>query len=52
MRRIKVLKNLLLTVGAYALFGGAFFYCLTGTLDNMTQSDCARGVEAACEVLK
>ena len=31
---------------------GAFWYCLTTTLDDMTRADCNAGVVAACQALK
>ena len=31
---------------------GAFHWCLTTTLDDMTRADCNAGVVAACQALK
>ncbi len=52
MKPTLAFRNILITISGYLLFGGAFFYCLTGTLDGMTRSDCAHGVQSACEALK
>ena len=40
------------TCSLLVLLGGAFFYSLTQTLDQMTQRDCRLGVQAACEQLR
>jgi len=52
MKPTLAFRNFLIIFSGYLLFGGAFFYCLTGTLDDMTRSDCAHGVQSACEALK
>jgi len=35
-----------------ALFSGAAFYCLTSSLDQLTQRDCNAGIQKACEALR
>ena len=35
-----------------ALLSGAAFFCLTQTLNDMTQRDCNAGIQKACEALK
>jgi len=35
-----------------ALLSGAAWYCMTSTLDDMTQRDCNAGIQKACEALK
>ena len=35
-----------------ALLSGAAWYCMTSTLDQMTQRDCNAGIQKACEALK
>tara|TARA_R110001592_G_scaffold93338_2_gene271082 strand:- start:731 stop:1000 length:270 start_codon:yes stop_codon:yes gene_type:complete len=35
-----------------ALLSGAAFYCMTSTLDDLTQRDCNAGIQKACEALK
>lgn len=35
-----------------ALFGAAFWYSLTSTLDDMTRRDCLAGVQKACAALE
>lgn len=35
-----------------ALLLGAAWYCMTSTLDDMTQRDCNAGIQKACEALK
>lgn len=42
-------------IAAAALYCGiwaAFYYCLTTTLDDLTQRDCNQGIRAACEALR
>lgn len=34
------------------LFGGAFWYSMTTTLDDMTKRDCLAGVQKACTALE
>ena len=34
------------------LLGGAAYYSVTTTLDDMTQRDCAAGIQKACEAIK
>jgi len=34
------------------LFLGAAWYSITSTLDQMTQRDCAAGIQKACEAIK
>ena len=40
------------TVAAAILLGGAFWYSLNTTLDDMTRKDCAAGIQKACQALK
>lgn len=40
------------TVAASIFLGGAFWYSLTTTLDDMTRRDCVAGIQKACEALK
>tara|TARA_Y100000385_G_C13066488_1_gene626940 strand:- start:437 stop:739 length:303 start_codon:yes stop_codon:yes gene_type:complete len=35
-----------------ALLSGAAWYCMTSTLDQMTQRDCNAGIQKACDALK
>jgi hypothetical protein len=39
-------------LAAYCAIWAAAAYCLTTTLDQMTQRDCLRGIQAACAALK
>lgn len=41
-----------MTVAASILLGGAFWYSLTTTLDDLTRRDCAAGIQKACEAFK
>lgn len=34
------------------LLSGAAWYSITSTLDQMTQRDCAAGIQKACEAIK
>jgi len=45
------MKHTPLVVIFITLFGWAFFYSLTQTLDDLTQRDCKAGVVKACEAL-
>jgi len=45
------MKHTPLLVIVIALFGWAFWYSLTQTLDDLTQRDCEAGVIKACEAL-
>lgn len=45
---MRTLAALLMIAGLY----GAFWHCLTTTLDDMTRADCQAGVVAACQALK
>jgi len=45
------MKHASLVVIFITLFGWAFFYSLTQTLDDLTQRDCEAGVVKACESL-
>jgi hypothetical protein len=52
---VQTVQSLLrLTAGLAICTGlsGAFWYCLTTTLDDMTRADCNAGVVAACQALK
>ena len=40
------------TAAAAILLGGAFWYSLNATLDDMTRRDCAAGIQKACQALK
>jgi hypothetical protein len=51
-RRQRRLTAPAVTVAACILLGGAFWYSLTTTLDDMTKRDCAAGIQKACESLK
>ena len=45
------MKHAPLVVIFITLFGWAFHYSLTQTLDDLTQRDCEAGVVKACEAL-
>lgn len=45
------MRNTIIVVIFVTLFGGAFFYSLTETLDDLTRRDCQAGVVKACEAL-
>lgn len=45
---MRTLAALLMIAG----LSGAFYWCLTTTLDDMTRADCQAGVVAACQALK
>jgi hypothetical protein len=45
------MKHTFLVVIFITLFGWAFFYSLTQTLDDLTRRDCEAGVVKACEAL-
>lgn len=50
-----MLPIILRGVGATAValgLSGALWFCLTTTLDQMTEADCRAGVQLACEALK
>tara|TARA_Y100000356_G_C11154426_1_gene232440 strand:- start:401 stop:670 length:270 start_codon:yes stop_codon:yes gene_type:complete len=51
-KRQRRLAGPAVTVAASILLGGAFWYSLTTTLDDMTRSDCAAGIQKACKSLK
>ena len=51
-RRQRPLAGPAVTVAASILLGGAFWYSLTTTLDDLTKRDCAAGVQKACMALK
>ncbi len=40
------------TIGFSLIFGAAFWFCLTDSLDQMTARDCQAGIAKACEALK
>lgn len=44
--------NTIVTVVAFALFGAAFWYSLTSTLDAQQARHCEQGWQRACEALK
>lgn len=45
------MKNFSVILVFVFLFGWAFYYSLTQTLDDLTQRDCEAGVIKACEAL-
>ena len=51
-KRQRRLAGPAVTIAASILLGGAFFYSLTTTLDDMTRRDCAAGIQKACEAIK
>lgn len=50
--RSKPLTNFVVSTVFALLLGGAFFYSLTSTLTQMTERDCAAGIQKACNSLK
>ena len=54
-RTVQTVQSLLRFTAGLAIctgIAGAFWYCLTTTLDDMTRADCNAGVVAACQALK
>jgi len=51
-RKGSIRCNAVVTAVCSLLVGGAFWYSLTTTLDDMTQRDCNAGIQKACEALK
>lgn len=51
-RRNSARRNAVIWTIFCFLLGGAFWYSLTGTLDRMTERDCAAGVQKACKALQ
>ena len=45
------MKNFGLILAFVSLFGWAFHYSLTTTLDDLTKRDCEAGVVKACQAL-
>ena len=45
-------RNAIITAACTLLLGGAFWYSITTTLDDMTQRDCNAGIQKACQALK
>lgn len=55
MQTVQTVQSLLRFTAGLAIctgIAGAFWYCLTTTLDDMTRADCNAGVVAACQALK
>jgi len=50
--RSKPLINFVASCVFALLLGGAFWYSLTSTLTQMTERDCAAGIQKACDSLK
>ncbi len=50
--RSKPMTNFVVSSVFALLFGGAFFYSINQTLAEMTQRDCAAGIQKACNSLK
>ena len=44
--------NTIVTIVGFALFGAAFFFSLTQTLDQQQRQHCEQGWQRACERLK
>jgi len=51
-RRNSARNNTIITAVFCLLLGGAFWYSMTTTLDEMTQRDCNAGIQKACDALK
>jgi len=48
MKPLEAIRNTAGTFLIAAVFGAAFWHCLTGTLNDMARQDCQAGVIAAC----
>ena len=50
--RSKPMTNFVVSSVFALLMGGAFWLSLTSTMDQMTERDCAAGIQKACDSLK
>jgi len=44
--------NAIISIAFALLLGGAFWYSMTSTLDQLTARDCQAGIQKACDSLK
>ena len=51
-RRHSTRRNAVIFAVFSLLLGGAFWVSLTSTLNQMTERDCAAGIEKACNALR
>jgi hypothetical protein len=50
--RLSARANAIIWTVFALLLGGAAFYSITTTLDDMTRRDCAAGIQKACRALQ
>jgi len=50
--RLSPRANAIIWTVFFVLLGGAAYYSVTTTLDDMTRRDCAAGIQKACKALK
>lgn len=51
-RRNSARSNAIISAICFLLLGGAFWYSMTTTLDEMTQRDCNAGIQKACDAIR